>query len=489
MRNFSIFKRLGLGYLVIALIVIALGMYSTFKLRQLNRITLSINSIDNETIRLAEGLRDAILSQRKFEQKYMVSNDEDFFRQFLETGTYIKKDLEKVSALADTSVKKRLANRVKESHESYLSMVHEEAGLMADIPVYQPEGYEEEKEDLTDLTIQGLESLSGVARAAMENKIELSGKIGSQASRIAVIITAVSVIMAIVIAFFTARTINRPIVLLIKGTREIAGGRFEKHLVIPSPPEINELAGAFNHMCDRLKEIDEMKADLISHISHEFRTPLAVIREAVSLNLECISTGAADKQRRLLGIIEEECERLINSVNKILNLSRMEAGMMDYHMEKCSISHLIQMHASKIMPIAERKGVSLTADIDEDLPHVNIDAEKTGDVIDILLDNSLKFTPAGGKITIRAVHKISQKSGDSAGKIKGVIEVSVSDTGCGIPEENLKDIFNKFKKLNGKGTGLGLYIARQIISAQGGEICVKSGKGKGSAFFFTLPVF
>lgn len=488
MKNFTIFQRLGLGFLVIVLIVIALGMYSTLKLRQLNQITLSIISIDNETIRLAEGLRDAVLSQRKFEQKYMVSKDEDFYRQFLETGTYIKEDLEQIGALADTSVKKGLVYRIKESHEKYLSAVHEEIGLTADMPGYQQEVYEEEKEAHTDLTIQDLEALSGEAKADMEEKIEVSGKIGFQASRIAVIITVVSVIMAMLIAFFTARAINRPIIQLIKGTREIAGGRFERHLTIPSPPEINELAEAFNHMCDRLKELDEMKADLISHISHEFRTPLAVIREAVSLNLESISMDSADKQRRLLGIIEEECERLINSVNKILNLSRMDAGMMDYHMEKCSISHLIERHVSKIRPIAERKGISLVADIEVSLSPVNIDAEKTGDVIDILLDNSLKFTPSGGKITINVFLKDSKKQGDSREKEKEIVEVSVSDTGCGIPEEDIKDIFNKFKKLKGKGTGLGLYIARQIISAHGGEIWVISKKGKGSAFYFTLPV-
>jgi two-component system sensor histidine kinase GlrK len=295
--------------------------------------------------------------------------------------------------------------------------------------------------------------------------------------------------MAILIAFFNARTINRPIVLLIKGTREIAKGKFEKHLTIPSPPEINELAEAFNNMCDRLKEIDEMKADLISHISHEFRTPLAVIREAVSLHLDCISSGSLEKQRRLIGIIEEECERLINSVNKILNLSRMDAGMMDYQMEKYDLSHLIEMSVLKIRPVAERKGISLEVNLDDRLPYAIIDAEKISQVIDNLLDNALKFTPEGGKVSIGASHKDGKMSEHFSNEEKGIIEVSVSDTGCGIPEANIQDIFDKFKKLYGKGTGLGLYIARQIVSAHGGDIWVKSEKDKGSTFCFTVPVF
>ena len=489
MRKFTIFKRLGLGYFVIVLVVIALGVYSTLKLGQLNQITCSINSIDSETIRMANRLRDAVLSQREFEKKYVVSKDQDFHRQFLDTEKYIEKDLEQISILMDTTEKKRLIGDIKEFYDQFLFIVQEEVRLIKTNKGYSQERYEKEKEGLADQIIHKLEDVIERAKAALDSKIEMSGKIGSQASRVAVIITIVSVIMAILIAFFNARTINRPIVLLIKGTREIARGKFEKHLTIISPPEINELADAFNHMCDRLKEIDEMKADLISHISHELRTPLAVIREAVSLHLDCISTGSMEKQRRLLGIVEEECERLINSVNKILNLSRMDAGMMDYHMEKCRLSHLIEMSVSKIRPIAERKGISLEVKLDGSLPHAGIDTEKIGQVLDNLLDNALKFTPEEGKVSIGASLKYRKTSEGYSNKEKGLIEVSVSDTGCGIPEENIQDIFDKFKKLNGKGTGLGLYIARQIVSAHGGDIWVKSEEKKGSTFSFIVPVY
>ena len=488
MRKFTIFKRLGLGYLVILLVVIALGVYSTLKLGQLNQITRSISSIDGETIRIANRLRDDVLSQRGFDKKYVMLKDIDYHRQFLETGKYIEKDLEQISILMDTAEKKGLIDDVKGFYTQYLYIAQEEVRLIEGNKGYSQEGYEEKKEGLAGQTIYKLEEVIGIAEAAMESKIEMSGKIGSQASRVAVIITIVSVIMAILIAFFNARTINRPILLLIKGTREIAKGRFEKHLAIPSPPEINELAEAFNHMCDRLKEIDEMKADLVSSISHELRTPLAVIREAVGLHLDCISTGPMEKQRRLLGIIQEECERLINSVNKILNISRMDAGMMDYHMEKSSLPHLIEMGVSKIRPIAERKGISLEVNLDGGMPPAFIDTENIGQVLDNLLHNALKFTPEGGKVSIGTSLKDRKTSQPFSDKEKGFIEVSVSDTGCGIPEENIQDIFDKFKKFHGKGTGLGLYIARKIVSAHGGDIWVKSEKNKGSTFSFTVPV-
>jgi two-component system sensor histidine kinase GlrK len=353
---------------------------------------------------------------------------------------------------------------------------------------YSQKTYEKKKENLTDHIIQRLEELIRMSKETIDNKIDMSKKIGSQASKVVAIITIASVVMGILVAFFNARTINRPIVLLIKGTKEIAKGKFEKHLTIHSPPEINELANAFNHMCDRLKELDEMKADLISHISHEFRTPLAVIREAVSLHLDCIATGSMERQLRLLGIVEEECERLITSVNKVLNLSRMDAGMMDYQIEQCDLSQLIGMSVSKIRPIAERKRISLEVNIAGSLPHAAVDTEKIGQVLDNLLDNALKFTLEGGRVSIAAGLKDEKTLEHLSDIEKGFIVVSVSDTGCGIPQGNIQDIFDKFKKLHEKGTGLGLYIARQVVGAHGGDIWVKSEEEMGSTFYFTVPV-
>jgi len=487
MGKFTIFKRLVLGYLVIISAVIALGAYSTLKLNQLNQITRSVNTIDYELIRIVNRLIDSIYSQREFEKKYVVSKDQDFQRQSLGIEKYVEKDLQQLNMLMDTAEKKMLISRVKVFYDQYLSIVREEVRLVMSNTGYSRKKYESEKEALAGQIIRGLEEAIEIAKTSIDNKIGLSGKIGSEATNLAVIITVVSVIMAILIAFFNARTINRPIILLIKGTRDIASGTFGKHLTIKSPPEINELANAFNHMCDRLKEIDEMKADLISHISHEFKTPLAVIKEAASLNLDSISTGSTEKQRRLLHIIEEECEKLITSVNKMLNRSRMDAGMMDYHMERCSLSYLIEASVSKIRPIAKRKGIYLEVSLEGSLPQVSIDEEKIGQVLDNLLDNALKFTPAGGKVSIGAAIKKGTATESFSNKLNGFVEIYVSDTGCGIPEKNILNIFDKFTKFQGKGTGLGLYIAKQIVAAHGGDIWVKSEKQKGSTFSFTVP--
>ena len=489
-RGFTIFKRLALGYLAILLVVVALGIYTTLRLDQLNQITRSISSIDGETIRIATKLRTNTLSQSGFEKKYIVSRDKDFYHQFLEIEKHIETDLKRISALITTPEKKRLISEIKKLHSQYLSIVQNLVHSTKIDKKYPQKRDQEEKKKLINGTTDKLEQVIEIAKADVERKIKRSGEIGARASRVTVTISIAAIIMGILIAFFNARTINYPILRLIKGTREIAKGKFEKHITIPSPPDIKELANAFNLMCDRLKKIDEIKADLFSNISHDLRTPLAVIRESASLLLfDGNSTRFSKKEYKLISIIEEECERLINSVNTILDISRMDAGMTDYNMEKYNLFHLIERSVSNIRPIAESKGINLEVNIGGRLPPVNIDGERIGQALGNLLDNAMKFTTQGGKVTVAATLKDTDASYHFLNNKKEFVEVSVSDTGCGIPKENIKEIFDKFKMLHGKGTGLGLYIARHIINAHGGDIWVKSEQGRGSTFSFTVPVF
>lgn len=191
----------------------------------------------------------------------------------------------------------------------------------------------------------------------------------------------------------------------------------------------------------------------------------------------------SEKRDELLLITKSECEILIDSVNSILDLSRMEAKMMEYHFRKCDFFPEIQMTVLRLAPIAVGKKIGFELKPFPELPQVRIDQERVRQVVENLIGNALKFTPQGGEITVRAsLHDHS----------KEWIQVSVSDTGCGISQEHLERIFEKFQRIeNGKetirGTGLGLSIAKHIVAAHGGKIWVQSEPGRGSTFFFTLP--
>src|SRR4030095_7950344 len=253
-----------------------------------------------------------------------------------------------------------------------------------------------------------------------------------QARDVSVTITLGCLLAIIFLSLLITKSITRPITLLKNKTREIALGNFEGSVEVKSPPEISELAAAINLMCGRLKEIDRMKADFFAFMSHELRPPLTSIKEGTGLLLDGVGGETSDKQRRLLGILAEESNRLITLVNTLLDLSKMEAGMMAYDFEATSVDNLIKRAVAEITPLVEAKQIKLESSVDLALPSVKIDAERILQVLRNLLGNAVKFTPKGGQVSIAA------KPADNT------VEVSVKDTGPGIPAERLTSMCYKF---------------------------------------------
>jgi two-component system sensor histidine kinase GlrK len=480
----TIFKRLTLGYLAIMLLIIFMGVYVTIKLNQLNHIARAVISVDSAAIRLAENLSDAFLSQEAFSKKYLISRDQDFYQKFWEIQEYFSRDLERLGGLMDTSEKKRLFDQAKKMYGDYLSFLKEEFTFVANGQEYPYEEFQGKKGNIVDEVNRKLREIIQMGRLDRDNKLQASSQISSRVLRITTVTGAMVIVMGILISFFNTRSINNPIQVLQERTKEISKGKFEEVPNISSPPEIKELVNSFNLMCERLKELDEMKADFVSHVSHELRTPLTSIKGASTMLLEGVFLGMPEKQNKLLTIIEAECERLIESVDSILDLSSMEAKMTDYYFRECQLILLIQETVSRFAPIALRNKISLDLRLPHELSMIKMDEDRIRQVIENLLGNALKFTSEGGRVIVSAT---LQRNG------KTYVEVSVADTGCGISNGDLEKIFDKFKRTDtGRemacGTGLGLSIAKHIIAAHGGEIWVESELGKGSTFFFTLPV-
>jgi two-component system sensor histidine kinase GlrK len=288
--------------------------------------------------------------------------------------------------------------------------------------------------------------------------------------------------MIVIISIFITRSIARPIALLVEKTKEMAQGNYPGDLKIQSPPEIARLSLAFNAMCAQLNKIDKMKSDFFSVMSHELRTPLTSIREGTSLLLEGVGGTLNEKQQKLMGIVSEESNRLIELVNSLLDLSKMEAGMMHFHFSRINPLPLFTIAAQLLEPLLVNKKIALRLELPESLPLVPLDSDRILQVLKNLLGNAIKFTPAGGVITV------------SAGVESGGIQVTVKDNGPGISGDQLQRIFEKFRQVPSpgtpmvKGTGLGLAIVKQIITAHGGRVWAESKPGRGSAFLFTLPL-
>jgi len=482
--KFTIFKRMASGYGLIMLMVIFMGIYVTLKLNQLAEINYKIARVDGAVIRMGEQLLESLFSQAGFEMKYLISGDPDFNKEFYSKKALFTETMEKVAALADSPDQKKRAAHITAQYSAYVALFEKESVLPAKSNQPPRKEYLEEREELLGRIDEALRSLVTKVRLERDEKVDLSGRISYRAIRVTVVTAALTIVLGIFISFYITRSIGRPISLLGQKTREIASGRFQRISDIPSPPEIKQLAQDFNFMSERLEQLDSMKQDFISHVSHELRTPLTSIKAASSMLLEGAFGDSPERQNELLAIIRDECDRLIGAVNRILDVSRMEAGMMDYHFLEGDLPSIVQKTVLKLAPLAQRKQIDLELMPFPELPLVKMDGDRVLQVLENLLGNALKFTPPGGKVTVSLSSK--EDGGD-------FVQVSIADTGSGIPKEHLVQIFDRFKRIErGKettiGTGLGLSIVKHIIAAHGGKLWVRSAPGKGSTFSFALPV-
>ena len=229
------------------------------------------------------------------------------------------------------------------------------------------------------------------------------------------------------------------------------------------------------------KKVEQIKTDFVATVSHEFKTPLTSIIMGASM-LASDNLGILGReQRNVVDTIIEDGEKLSGFVNELLEVSRLESGKAVYSFEPCSIEAIAEASMRQFSEIAERENVTLVNDIGEGLPSVYADFEHVTWVINNLLSNALKYTKAGDLITV------------SAKAVGDYMETTVKDTGDGIPPEYLDSIFEKFVQVKGheietRGTGLGLAVAKEIVTAHGGKISVESELDVGSTFRFTLPL-
>jgi two-component system sensor histidine kinase GlrK len=383
--------------------------------------------------------------------------------------------------LADLPQTRSFLNNIKESYQNYQSLVHEEFKYLKTSHDHSSPRVSGEKEKAVNSIIEELGKLEAFTRQNTTDKVKRLNEIGVQWRRMAIVMTGVFLIISFIVSLMINRSITHPLSLLEKKTKEIGRGNFKEDLNLSSPPELAGLAGAFNLMCNKLNELDKMKSDFFSSVAHELRNPLSTIKMGTSLLREGVEGPVTEGQRGILVVLEKESNRLIEMLNSLLDLSKMEAGMMSFNLEPKNISPLIDQAIGEIGPLVEAKKINLEVTVTEGLPILKIDSERILQALRNIIGNAIKFTPEKGRVSI------------SARSIDDAIKVSVADTGPGIPAGNLITIFEKFQQATTRGTppiqgtGLGLAIAKQIIIHHGGKIWAESEPGHGSTFIFVLP--
>ena len=477
----TIFSRLLTGHLVIFALVIGMSAYAIVQISRINEMTQSVLMVNSRMSDNAERLSDVVFSQVRYERKYLISKDEVFYNQFLQLKADFDRSLGEMMSIADSFQTKGMLTVIKESYKNYHFLFQEELKFLKAGRSYSRDGFNREKEKATQSIIDELEKLRAYTAKNATDKIRSLHGIGTRLRRVAMMMTGAFLIFGIVTSLLINRSITQPLSILEKKTKDIGKGNFKEDLTISSPPELAGLAGSFNLMCNKLSELDKMKSDFFSSVTHELRTPLSTIKMGIVLLQEGIEGPLTEGQRGLLKVLEKETLLLVAQVNSLLDLSKMEAGMMRFQLERKNIGPLIDQTVEEMGPLVEAKKLNLEVLVTDGLPALNMDSERMLQALRNIIGNAVKFTPEKGRV------RISARTADHG------VKVSVADTGPGIPAGNLITIFEKFQQVTAagphpvKGTGLGLAIAKQIITLHGGKIWAESELGRGSTFIFVLP--
>lgn len=288
----------------------------------------------------------------------------------------------------------------------------------------------------------------------------------------------IALVISVIIAFFLARSVYLPVRRVTEAAEEIAGGKFDQEVIPEGPVEIEKLALRFNQMVEHVRNSQRLLRNFVADVSHELRSPLTSIQGFATAMLDG-TAGDNESRVKAAGIINDESKRMMRLVNDLLELSKIESGQIEMAREPVDLKELLEQCRDMYAMRIEEKNVSLMIDAGTGYT-VPGDIDRLERVFYNLLDNAIKHTPAGGTVTI----SIDSQS-------PGFVTVDVSDTGPGIPAEQIPHVFERFYRGNATssvtGSGLGLAISREIVRAHRGDITVNSIPGNGTTFQVRLP--
>jgi signal transduction histidine kinase len=307
-----------------------------------------------------------------------------------------------------------------------------------------------------------------------------------EAEQISLAALLVALALAAAIAWWLTRSISRPVKELEEGMRAVADGELghELHYQTDRRDEFGRLATSFREMSQQLAELDKLKAEFASIASHELKTPINVILGYLQLMEEGIYGPLTEKQRQITQTLEAQAKTLARLATQLLDANRFEAGGGRIEPRPIRLGDMLDELERSFHVLAVQRGIDFRVVRHPGLPEeVTWDPERINEVTGNLLSNAFKFTPSGGRVEL-----------DASPAEVDCVQLVVSDTGAGIPADQLPHVFQKFYQADNQssasamGTGLGLAIAKGIVEAHQGEIRCESTEGEGTTFTLVLPV-
>ena len=425
-------------------------------------------------------------------RKAFLTGDPDYAKQAARLAGAIDRRQRDLPSLLIQPAARAEAERMSE----LLQPVVQEAGGL--LPSVSEAGYLRRLEAARE---QGRVVVSAARRAIDEDAARAQDD-ASRAQNVSLLAACLALAGSVAVLAMTARSINGPLGRLAGATRAVAQGRFDHALDASGGDEFARVAEDFNVMVRRLGELDQMKKDILSNVSHELKAPLAGMQETVRVLLEEIPGPLTPGQRHLLDLNLQSARRLSAMLAKMLDLARLEAGTMNYDLRERDVVPIVRDALAELEVRASERDVSFRPAWPGGSLWVRCDGDRLLQVVENLVENALKFSPRGAEVDV-AVSSTEAAGPEGSSRAPSAVRageggakpvlITVADRGPGVPAQDKERIFERFHQAGGGlrrsegGVGLGLAICKEIVAAHGGEIWVEDRPGGGSVFSMVLP--
>jgi len=479
----TIRTRLLLAFAAVTLLLGAPLVYGVNRLRAVRSIAVTLRDRHAGAYGALGGLRAAIAEYDRQARSYVIVPDPEFHAGMLTAlaAAHGQESLLESAGFGDVA---RPARRWLDSLEA----------ATRDLERLVQSDRQEEATVLTGARV--LPALAGIQAALGPMQQAVSASSAEQAARardISATATAIgtgaailAVLIAAVIAWWTTSAVTDPLRLLRRSMAEVAEGGSTPTPQLPylRRDEIGDLSRSFRTMTEQLAELERVRGEFLNLVSHDLKAPINLISSYAELIEEDAPSNLEPESYHLLESIREHTRHLTSRVNRLLSLGRLEARAYAVRPEPVSVRAFFNGVQQVFEPQARREGIAFTLTVEADAPETMLaDVEYLQhEILDNLLSNAFKFTPEGGRVAVRVW---------GGGAPRTAVEFSVTDSGTGIPEDDLPYVFNKYFQAQpssgGSGVGLGLTIVREVVLAHGGSIDVSNVRGGGTRFHVTLP--
>ena len=486
--------RIGTGYAAVIAAMLGLLLYQGIVIYQMQSTNRRLSDVLFESAGLSAQLNQALDPIEEFTRKYLVTRDSGYLARIRERQDLWNRDLEKLMSLSPAPSKSLQISSLIVAWNQYRKM----ASRLEKLSAAEEEAWLNQQVDQLQALRQRTSGITRTVQDAILAQVRQATRAGARAERISILVAVATLSGSLVVALMMVRSAARDLNRMTRGTQALSKGDFDYRLDSSSNDEFADLARDFNSMAERLGELDQMKKDFVSHVSHELKTPLVSMQETVNLLLEEIPGSLAAEQKRLLQLNLESSQRLFSLIQNLLQMSRVEAGTLEYHPKECDLISLVETVVKELTPQLRERKLRITTQFQQRPVFGRLDRVAFLQLVSNLLGNALKYSPDGGEVLVRThfPRKTSDKPVSSPGAPfgNGYLQLSVSDQGPGVPNTQRERIFQKFYQVppqegaSRPGVGLGLAICKSIVEGHRGRIWVEDGPDGGSDFRVLLPL-